>query len=151
MGTINYRTSDYITLGYNCNEIDYDEPFYYEFIQDSFDQVKETRARYLFEYFSVTVEPGYYEGFYINIEFNYSYCLDCWTDRRAAQKEITRVKNFLLECVNFYDLVSVYPGWCTGYADYNQTIKDINAAVYEMRQTVKNAPTWLQLARAGEV
>lgn len=32
MGTIKYKTSDFITIGYNCNFIDYDE-FYYEIVQ----------------------------------------------------------------------------------------------------------------------
>ena len=33
MGTINYKTSDYITLGYNCGDIDYSDELYiiYEF------------------------------------------------------------------------------------------------------------------------
>ena len=28
MGTINYKTSNYITLGYNCNNIDYEDEFF---------------------------------------------------------------------------------------------------------------------------
>lgn len=39
MGTINYKTSDFITIGYNCNYIDYDEEFYSDFIQDNYNQI----------------------------------------------------------------------------------------------------------------
>ena len=39
MGTINYKTSDFVTIGYNCNFIDYDDEFYNEIIQDYYEQV----------------------------------------------------------------------------------------------------------------
>lgn len=145
MGTINYKTSDFITLGYNCNNIDYDDEFYHELIQDNFDQIATTRARYNFYYFHVSVEPGYYEGFYIDIEHNFNYCYDDYNEKRAALKEITQIKKFLLECVNDFECVAVYPGWCTGYADYNETLKELDAAIREMRETVKNTPTWATL------
>lgn len=41
MGTINYKTSDFITLGYNCDNIEYNEEYYEyykDIIQDYFDQ-----------------------------------------------------------------------------------------------------------------
>ena len=148
MGTINYKTSDYITLGYNCNYTDYDDPYYNEIIQDYFDQVAITRARYDFYYFHVSVEPGYYEGFYIDIEHNFNYCYDNYEEKRLALKEITQIKRFLLECVNDFECVAVYPGWCTGYADYNKTLKELDAAIWEMRETVKSTPTWATLAEA---
>ena len=71
MGTINYRTSDFITLGYNCNYIDYEDPFYHEIIADYYDQIKHALDRERFYYFNVELIPGYYEGFSINIEFNF--------------------------------------------------------------------------------
>lgn len=145
MGTINYKTSDFITLGYNCNNIDYDDEFYHELIQDNFDQIATTRARYNFYYFHVSVEPGYYEGFHIDIEHNFSYFYDDYSEKRAALKEITQIKKFLLECINDFECVAVYPGWCTGYADYKTTLKELDAAIEEMRATVKNTPTWATL------
>lgn len=145
MGTINYRTSDYITIGYNCNNIDYDDPYYHEIITDFYDQVKYRLSQQCFYYFHVVLEPGYYEGFSIDIEFNFTYCFDNYREKQYAQKEITQIKAFLLECVNDFECVAVYPGWCTGYADYKTTLKEINAAVKEMRTTVRTTPTWATL------
>lgn len=147
MGTINYKTSDYITIGYNCNNIDYDD-FYNDIISDYYDQVCYTLKKYHFYYFHVNIEPGYYEGFSINIECNYSYCFDSYEDKKEAQKEITEIKQFLLECINDFECVAVYPGWCTGYADYKTTLKEVNDAVREMRATVKNIPTWYKLQQS---
>lgn len=144
MGSINYKTSDFITLGYNCNNIDYDDEFYNDLISDLYDQIKYRLKQERFYYFHVTLDPGYYEGYSINIEFNYSICFDDWMDKQTAQKEITKIKAFLLECINEFECVAVYPGWCTGYADYNKTLKELAAAIREMRETVKQTPTYNQ-------
>ena len=152
MGAINYGMSDYITIGYNCNNIDYDDNFYYELIQDDFDQVKYILKQYNFNYFDVRLNPGYYEGFYIDIKFNcncdfygndyfYSY-----EDKQLAQKEITQIKKFLLSCLDF-GCCAVYPGWCTGYANYKTTLQEIDAAIQKMRETVKTTPTWARLKK----
>lgn len=149
MGTINYKTSDFITIGYNCNFIDYEDEFYNDIIQDYFDQVCRQLKEEYFYYFHVTVEPGYYEGFSINIEFNFSMCFDTWEDKAIAQKEITKIKQFLLECVNDFECCAVYPGWCTGYADYKTTIEELNGAIIAMRDIVKSTPTTAQYFRKG--
>ena len=150
MGTINYKTSDYITIGYNCNNIDYDD-FYNDIISDYYDQVCYTLKKYHFYYFHVNIEPGYYEGFSINIECNYSYCFDSYEDKKEAQKEITQIKQFLLECINDYECTAVDPGWCTGYADYKTALKELSDAVREMRAAVKNTPTWYSLPRSEKI
>lgn len=149
MGTINYKTSDFITIGYNCNFIDYDDEFYYDIISDYYEQVKETLKNKYFYYFNVKLEPGYYEGFSIDIEFNFPVCLDSYEDKQLAQKEITSLKAFLLQCINYFDCCVVYPGWCTGYEDYKNSIKELTAAITEMRQTVKGTPTYYQYIKKG--
>ena len=142
MGTINYKTSDFITIGYNCNFIDNEEDFAFDIVQDYYNQVKWTLEKESFYYFHVTLEPGYYEGFSINIEFNFPVCFDGWEDKKLAQKEITRIKAFLIQCINDFECCSVYPGWCTGYADYKNSLRELDEAIYKMRQTVKDTPTW---------
>ena len=149
MGTINYKTSDYITLGYNCNNIDYEDDFYHEFISDLYEQIKYRLNQEYFYYFHVTLEPGYYEGYSINIEFNYPVCFDNWEEKQAAQKEITEIKKFLLECISDFECVACYPGWCTGYADYKETLEELNAATCLMREKVKSTPTYSQYIRKG--
>jgi hypothetical protein len=149
MGAINYRTSDYITVGYNLNNIDYEDDFCYEWIQDDYDQVKYILDKNCsFNYFNVKLEPGYYDGFYIDIEFNYGLYLDSFRDRLEAQKEVTQIKKFLLECINDFGCCSVWPGWGMCYLDRKNTLKELNAAIKEMRSTVKNTPVWSRLPEA---
>ena len=146
MGAINYKTSDFITIGYDCNNIDYEEEYYYEFINDCFEQARDALNNYRFYYFNVSIEPGYYEGFSINIEFDYI-CFDDYQEKKEAQKEITQIKKFLLDCIENCDCVAVWPGWCTGYDDYKETLQTLDKAVREMRATVKNTPTWRTYSR----
>lgn len=148
MGAINYYTSDYITIGYNLNNIDYEDEFYNDYINDYYEQIKYRLDQEYFYYFHVVLKPGYYEGFTIDIEFNFKYCFDCYSDKRDAQKEITRIKAFLIECVNDFECCAVWPGWCTGYADYKTTLKEINAAIKEMRAEAKNTTTWYSLPKS---
>ena len=142
MGTINYKTSDFITIGYNCNHIDYEDEFFHEIIQDYYDQVNYLLKKEYFFYFHITLEPGYYEGFSINIEFNFAMCFDNYLDKKEAQKEITRIKTFLTQCINDFECCVVYPGWCTGYENHENSLKKLNEAIQEMRQTAKDTPTW---------
>lgn len=148
MGTINYGTSNYITLGYNCANIDYEEDFYNDYINDLFYQIQYRIKKEDFRYFDIEVKPGYYEGFYINIDFDFLF-FDTWEEKHLAQKEITKIKAFLIECIEDFECVAVYPGWCTGYADYKTTLEETAAAVVEMRGTVKNTPTYQQYIKRG--
>ena len=149
MGTINYKTSDYITIGYNLNYVDYDDEFYNDVINDYYDQVKYSLEKQRFYYFNVELVPGYYEGFSIDIEFNFKWCFDNWQDKRDAQKEITQIKKFLLECINDYECCDVWPGWCTKYCDRDESIHDLNIAIKRMREDVRYTPTFATLP-AGE-
>ena len=149
MGAINYKTSDFITVGYNCNYIDYDDDFYNDDIQYFFDTIAANLRQEFFYYFHVTIEPGYYEGFSIDIKFNFPICVDGYEDKALAQKEITRIKAFLQDCINNYNCCAVYPGWCTGYADYKNSLQELDAAIMEMRDAVKNSPTWRQYNKIG--
>ena len=150
MGAVNYKTSDYITLGYNTNNIDYDDQYYDDLINDEYDEIKFLLNKQYFYYFNVKLEPGYYEGFTIDIEHNYSYCYDNYTEKLQALKEITRIKQFLLYVINNFNINVVYPGWCTGYGDYKKTIAEINDAIIEMKNSVKNTPTYYILNVKGE-
>jgi hypothetical protein len=145
MGTINYKTSDYITIGYNCDFIDYDDEFAHDIVTDYYEQVKYRLEQERFYYFNVKLEPGYYEGFTIDIEFNYKWCFDGYRDKREAQKEITQIKKFLLECINDFECYVVFPGWCTTYKNHTESIKLLNEAIKEMRQEVKNTCTYNKL------
>ena len=149
MGTINYRTSDYITIGYNLDFVDYEDEYYYEYINDYYEQIKFRLEQEYFYYFNVKLIPGYYEGFSIDIEFNFGICFDGWEDRKQAQKEITRLKSFLTECINDFECSVVFPGWCTKYLNYKDSLNELNAAIKEMREQVKLTPTWNKYKKAS--
>lgn len=171
MGTINYCTSDYITLGlipYYADEIESDQ-YFMEELQNEVDEYGGTLEdalesyiascyesdyanieyelnKHCFYYYHVTIKPGYYEGFTLDIENNFKCAFDSYEDRREANKEITEIKRFLIACAGM-GLVKCSPGWCTSYSDYNSTLKAINEAVKEMRNEVATTPTWRQYER----
>ena len=172
MGAVNYFTSDYITMGwrpYDSWELENDSNFMEEvrreceeyggtienaiadYIQScyesDFENIETELNKHNFHYYHITIKPGYYEGFTLDIENNYPVALDSWQDRRDANKEITEIKQFLIDCAGL-GLVQCSPGWCTGYNDYNGTIKAIKAAIKEMRDELRTIPTWAQYNRA---
>lgn len=171
MGAINYSTSDYITMGiepYSAYDLENDSNFMdalrdevneyggtideaLEFyIQTSYKEDKMNiefiLEKYSFDYFHVKIKPGYYEGFTLDIENNFSIAFDGWEDKQAAQKEITSLKKCLLECAET-GMVQCSPGWIPAYNDYKGTCKAIGNAIKVMREEVKNTPTWAQYAR----
>lgn len=173
MGAVNYFTSDYITMGiepYSAYDLKNDPDFMdalrdevneyggtidealESYIQASYEDdeinIESILEKYSFYYFHVTIKPGYYEGFTLDIENNYPVAFDGWEDKRAAQREITSLKKCLIECAGV-GMVECWPGWCTKYNDYKGTCKAIGAAIKVMRDEVNNTPTWTQYARAN--
>lgn len=171
MGTINYATSDYITLGiepYSTYDLEQDPEFMqklreeveeyggtienalYDYINYCYDcdylNITHELKKHNFYYFHIKIKPGYYEGFTLDIENNYAVAFDYYEQRQEAQKEITEIKQFLIDCAGF-GLVACYTGWCMGYEDYAGTITAIKEAVKEMREEVKATPTWRQYQR----
>ena len=175
MGAVNYFTSDYITLGvkpYDSDDFINDRDCMEEinrqiaeyggtveesindliqsYYEDDESNIETELEKHSFYYFHVAIRPGYYEGFTVDIENNFPVAFDSWEDKRSAQKEITELKQCLTACAGM-GLVACFPGWCTGYRDYKQTLQEIAAAVKEMREEVKTTPTWAQYERACRV
>ena len=154
MGAINYGTSEYITLGVRPDRY-YDEKGFdmglYEYEAGA---ARQLINRYSSEYFLLTFEWGYHEGFYLDVKDYYKYCYDLtgngcindYKERKEINKEITRIKALMLKLVDM-GFVACYPGWCTGYADAKETRKEINEAIKEMRREVKETPTYNQYER----
>lgn len=150
MGAVNYFTSDYITIGYNLNteydEGDFDSPEELEDcrrydMEESYEEIKSILEKYSFYFYHVVIKLGYYEGFTVDIENNFGCFYDNYTEKQEAQKEITQLKAFLLECAGA-GLVAVFPGWCTGYKSTPETIQLINEAIKEIRNEAKHTPTY---------
>ena len=171
MGAVNYFTSDYITMGlrpYDTSDFENDRDFMAalqaevdeyggtveetlkSYINDcyacDYDNIKTELDKHYFYYYHITIKPGYYEGFSLDIQNNFPVALDSWADRRDANKEITEIKQFLIDCAGL-GLVACAPGWCTRYSDYNGTIQAIKAAIKDMRRELKTIPTWTQYNR----
>ena len=169
MGTINYKTSDYITMGariQNYSDFENDSYFLdemkeeidrcglenviYSEIEENYNCDRLNVETYLnqhnFVFYHVTIEPGYYEGFSINIENNFPVAYNDREEKRQAQKEITELKQFLLDCAGA-GIAVVYPGWCTTELNYNDSVKAIKAAIKEIREESKAIPTWLWYER----
>jgi len=169
MGAINYFTSDYITLGlkpYDTMDFlndadflecarengidtesesdlhDYATEIIQDYYQDDYSNIEHILKKYNFYYFHVTIQYGYYEGFTLDIENNFSVAFDDYLEKREAQKEATLLKQCLIECAGC-GLVECFPSWCTGYSDYKDTLKGINKAIKEIREEIKSTPTWL--------
>lgn len=162
MGAINYYTSDYITLGFNVSEYDFEttkqemsrlvkrpvEKLYNwevnEWRNDAISFVREEMQNILddygFGYFHVMLVNGYYEGFSLTIDSNYPIAFDDSEDKSFAQKEITQVKACLKRLVD-NGLSVVYPSWCTVYlTDRKECYKEIEQAIKAMREEVNNTP-----------
>lgn len=148
MGAVNYATSDYITMGILPYSTDMDEQEAQEAYSADWENVEHIIDRYNLYYYHVTIKPGYYEGFALDIENNYPIAFASWEDRRECQKEITQIKKLLIECAGV-GLVSCRPGWCTAYDDYSGTVSAISAAVKAMREEVRATPTWTQYNRVS--
>jgi len=171
MGTINHKTSDYITLALEPYDFDtYKED--YDDYRISMDEEESTTEEALeamqrtyeidmeniehclkshsFCHFHVAIEPGHYESFSIQIENNRKFYFDDYQQKREALKEVSEIKEFLLDCVDC-GMVACYPGWCTHYEDREPTKKLINKAYAEMRQEVLSTPCYRTLKRVGEL
>lgn len=142
MGTINYGKSQYITIGADPDNYERDGDLYW--MQYDYDDAAELVKEVKGSYYHVSLEPGYYEGFYVDIEENYGACFDYCEDRAKANKEITQIKKLLHRLVNEYFLCAVLPGWCTTYYDAQTSHKMIDEAIKDMRADVKNKPTWMR-------
>ena len=130
MGTINYGTSEYITIGlkpYNTDDYIFEDGSVdYDAMSIDYDcdieNVQFIMDKYNFSFFDINIKYGYYEGFYLDINANFDFYN--WQDKKDALKEATQLKNMLIECCGV-GLCVVYPGWCTAYMPYKESVNNI--------------------------
>ena len=140
MGTINYGTSKYITMGIEP-VISYDQECT-DFLEDNdYYNAKYILEEYSFYFFPVSLEYGYYEGFYFMIENNLPAVFDDDQEKADAVEEVKSMYTFLTDLAGV-GIVSVLPGWCTAYRNYNDTLEDIKAAVLEMTEAIAATPVY---------
>lgn len=153
MGAINYGSSNIVSLGVNVSNYNSEEDF--GLMEDFYDTIKSIIDKYSLSHIDVTIEDGYYEGFYINIENEniisyqtkdkkYIDYIDNSEEKQEILKELTQLKKMLFELAE-NGLVEYSAGWCTGYSNFEDTIKSIKKAIKTEKDTVKNLPTWYKL------
>lgn len=142
MGTINFKTSDIITLGSMPNDLENED--YTDFLESEYDNAHNILENYdKFYYYHVKLESGYYEGFQLYIERNYDIAYDTCHDKKDAQKELTVLHSLILDLMDNCCLTVCYPGWCTGYEDDLLLAKKaVKQAIKEEREHIKDTPTW---------
>lgn len=148
MGAINYKSNNIITLGYNIPKKEEEaekedganyEALYYDDEMFNYEEVKNILKKYNFNFLDVKLAAGYYQGFYIDLDFDYIY-FDNSKDKKEALKEATQLKKFLLEII-YFDMVSCFPGWCTTYRTEEETKKEIKEAIKQLKEKIKNTLT----------
>ncbi|MBQ3690102.1 MAG: hypothetical protein II937_09655 [Bacteroidales bacterium] len=160
MGTWNYGKSDVITVAdydinytpsieeiegtmvdYECNEKEAEDILHQQhqdYTEERFNIVCDLFKNRGFEYYSVSVDSGYYEGFQIKISreqlaFDNSY------QRKEMHKELTRIKNEIVVAINEYIMRVCYPGWCIGWEDtIEKSLKALNEAIKKEREKINN-------------
>ena len=169
MGTINYQSGKFLTLGVKpydeddflndpetCEELELDQiesefeklEIVSEYISELYKEdyyaiFEDVVSKYYFKHFEIGLEYGYYEGFCLPVNgVDYLYFDDSY-EKKEALKEATLLKKMLLECVD-YGLVRVSPGWCTGYSSREESIKAINNAIKEIKTEIQGIPTFKQ-------
>ena len=138
MSTINYKTSKYLTLALKDNE-DFEEidGFLFEY-----EESKKILEKYDFNILKVEILEGYYNGFSIDIDFDFIY-FDDTIEKNNALKEATQLKKLLFELCEL-GLVACFPGWCTGFLNYEDTKKEIKKAIKELKSDIKTTKTYLK-------
>lgn len=164
MGTINYGTNKYITMGLkpfdfedtkkaleeSCEEgitfSDVYEQMELE-TQESRENVEEVLSGVNFDYFHLSIEPGYYEGFYIKIESDFEGNLDDENDKTKAREETEKLKDTLkalMDADGFICVVS--PGWCMTYYDRDESLRRIDEAANEILEDIEKEPLCIEMA-----
>lgn len=153
MGSINYRTGQFLTIGspiFSESDFTPDELLEMEadgwtpaeviesYYQDISDEAARIIDRFSFDHFKINIIPGYYDGFTVDISdyFDFYYEPDEKPDVMSEAADIVKMLYELADA----GLVACSPGWVTGYSDYEQTRAKISDAADNIRDYIKTYP-----------
>lgn len=133
MGTINYKTGDVITLGFDVSG-DVEEDYGIEEVEIMREYIEHKAEDIDHEWFKLDIDYGYYEGFYVAVNKNYSTdkelkrevsegiikqeIADMWRLTDEEKEEIKAEAEELrkeLKTLITESFVVCFPSWCTGY------------------------------------
>ena len=130
MGAVNYKTSNYITLGFDLSKNFESDDIKNATIDDAYESVSALINKYNFSYINITPIWGYYEGFSLDIdEIDLN---DVSENIDEYHNDVKNLNKFLTECVNEIGLVVVTPSWCTGYCDANSSLEKIENVIRDL-------------------
>lgn len=134
MDAVNYGTSDIITLGLDVKkaiDLDLHQDFIYE-------KIHKCVENYNSVYFNLMVKPGHHNGFYLDIDKNFTVPFDSQDEKEKVLEELSTLKELLIECV-YRGLCACIPGWCTTFFDYYKSLELINLAFDSWQLKIKEA------------
>lgn len=152
MGTINYQTSEVITLGTAPEDFEYVKNDFCEANDVSPDEVNDSLIydiisedtlcqeieanflidNYTFYWFRVNTKPGYYEGVQIIIEHELPEEFEIAGDKKDFLAECDTLQKLLLE-LHGIGFSVCHPWWCTTYEDYSTGRESIKNAIAELK------------------
>ena len=125
---------------------EFEDIYYYDY-----EEIKEKLEQEYLYYFSITIQAGYYEGFYLQLsEENTRWIYDNTKEKREAIQELTKIKSILIEFIKNGLVCGCYPGWCSSYPSEQETIKELKKIIKEYKQEIQKAYTQTTAARAGK-
>ena len=164
MGSINFKTGEYITLvikPYEADEIAKDADFL-QYVNENFfgedpesiaaeeitfyyeadaENIESIINKYTFEFFKVEVIPGYYESLQIDIKSYFPIYFMDTAEKREALKEATKIKE-LMTTAAAVGFTACAPGWIPAYYNYTETLQKIKEAVKAIKDDIRTAETW---------
>ena len=148
MGAINFGTlTKYNRLAIvNNEEPETEGQFYYDLYK-----TQEELNKHKFYYFDLSINPGYYDGFYLKLEENNTkYIYQNNKEKNEVLKELTVIKNTLIKLVKNESLWGCYPGWIYNQLETVETIRQIKELIKELKNEVKTSYTEYTANKQGK-
>jgi hypothetical protein len=112
------------------------------FFNYELEEVEEELKNHEFYYFNLAIEFGYYEGFYLKLkEDNTKLIYENTQEKKEVLKELTKIKNILIQFVNDGLLWGCHPSWLYNRLDTSQTLKEIKELIKQLKEEVKSSYT----------
>lgn len=116
------------------------EEQFYEYINDCFKDCKFVLENQNFEHWKVSVEGGYYQGFWVNISQE-TLCVYDEEERLQIHKELTQIRAKLRHCIREFGLRVHYPGWVVKWEEtMEKSLDKLQECIKEERKKVKKLP-----------
>lgn len=131
MGTVNFGTSDIITLCIPPYDIQNDDCKENYLVDDPYglerDFAEDVIDRYHFENLELKLVPGYYESYYLNIEILQDW--DNYDTMEIFNNDVDLLKKCLTALVRDARMCVVSPGWCPTYYNKADSLWEIEEAI----------------------